>query len=168
MGGTSPSPFASHEDRSNKKVALSPSAPMQGPSSPQSPLFALGDLSTTAKSPDEVIMAPPQREHDSASTQAGPEAYVVSSATITAIGLQFSVDKLAKVPERVLEYITECVHHQIRLANKANDPHLKHGYRSQSSLLQKLHADLESRIQCLAEDAERKQRVESSHCLWKE
>ena len=168
VAGSSPPSFASPEGRSTKKVALSPSAPLQENFSPQPPFFGVGEFSTVSTLPGRVMMPPPVREQNSSSNHPDSKASEASSATVTVLGLQFSMENLARVPERVLEYITECVHHHIRLANRTDDPHLKDGYRTQSTLLQNLHADLESRVKCLAQDAEEKQWVESSHCLWKE
>ena len=89
-----------------------------------------------------------------------------SAATVAAYGLQFTPENLAKMPEQLLGYITQCTEHRIRQANKIEDIALRAEYRSQATLLRKLHAHLESRISCLADDAVERQRVESSHCLW--
>ena len=86
--------------------------------------------------------------------------------TRAAYGLSFTTDNLLEVPEKILGYITECEHHQIRLANETDDPSLKREHRARSTLFQHMRADLESRIMCLAQDAEEKGQVESSHCMW--
>ncbi len=148
---------------SNKKVALSSSAPLQ---EPPLPFPSPRDDPITSTSLSAMMMPPPRRERERPSTQTGEQPPEVPSSVVAAYGLQYSVENLSKVPERVLEYLTECIQHQIRLANNTDNAMMKQQYRARSTLFQKMHADLESRIKCLAEDAEARQWVECSHCLW--
>ena len=162
--GPSTSSVFSPGNGSNKKVALSAPAAVRDVPSPGTSSFQQSNLASPPLS--ARIMPPPMRERDSFSTQTEVKAPEPDTSLVTAYGLPFSVENLAKIPDKILEYVTECINHQIRLANQTGDAGLRDEYRARSTLFQKLHADLESRIKCLAEDAEAKGRVESSHCLW--
>ena len=153
-------------ERPSKKMALDPSGRPSEPSVPQSTFFERSTLSASAPV-SRTMMPPPKPEQENSITETGTKPPVSSLPSVAAYGLQFSVDNLAKIPESVINYIVLCHDHYIRLANGTQDATLKDEYRAKSTLFQKLHADLESRIKCLAQDAEEKQRVESSHCLWK-
>ena len=155
----------SSADRANKRMNPGPSF-VEETSMPQDPVFDLDDLITESTPPPTTMMPAPDRPPNFIAALTNTQQISSPPNTITAYGLQFSAENLSKVPGQVLGYITECVNHHIHLANGTEDPKLVAEYRSRSLLFQKLHADVESRIKCLADDAEETRRVESSHCLW--
>jgi hypothetical protein len=156
----------SSPERQPKRIALNPppessSAAQTVPSVIIPPIqdtepAALSNLTTFSPTPN-------QNEHD---IFTGVPHGHLSTSLISVRGLQYSVRNLSKVPDSILDYVAKCVRHQLRLAVEATEPSLKDKYRAQSTLLNNLHADLESRIVCLSEDAAERDRVESSYCLW--
>lgn len=114
----------------------------------------------------DTLMPPPKRVRGDSIKDIDQNQTSLGSNIVTTYGLPFSHENLSKIPDRVLGYVSDCIDHQIRLANGAENETLRNEHRSHSTLFRKMHADLESRIKCLAEDAEAKGRVESSHCLW--
>lgn len=152
---------ASTSESARKKAATVTSPPRDSPP-PLEEIFNL--KSSPSPVQDSITLMPPpdRRQEKSADTEELRDALT----SITALGLPFSADSLAKVPECILGYISECEHHQIRLANETEDGRRKDEYRARSTLLLNLYADVKSRIHCMAEDAKEKGRIESSHCLW--
>jgi hypothetical protein len=151
----------------SKRVALdSVPSPQQSPTPSSAHFGELGALLGISREESNSMMPPPKRDQQNSELPAESNSQSSRLQTVNADGLPYTVDKLSQVPERVLGYITECVQHEIRLADRVKDLESKDKHRSRATLFLKLHADLESRIKCLAEDAEEKRRVESSHCLW--
>lgn len=162
--GRSNPPALSPTERASKRVALDPSPSFS--SLKQPPFFEPAEQSSAAPATPRSMLLPSELDQGRSPAPKKPSPSPSNPELVPAYGVQFSVDNLAKIPETLLEYLTECRDHYIRLANSTPGPRRKDDYRSRSTLFQNLHADLESRIKYLAHDAEEKQRVESSHCLW--
>ena len=107
-------------------------------SMPQTPDFDLGEMiiESPPPSPSRMTAHVPERQpQEDFFTPSTYQQKPSPVATVAAYGLHFTPENLAKMPEQLLGYITQCIEHQIRQANNTEDLTLRTEYRSQSTLL---------------------------------
>ena len=85
---------------------------------------------------------------------------------ISAVGLQFRPEDLARLPSVLLAYLAQCRDHYIHLSSSSEDEATKHKFQARSLDFRNMHDDLESRVRGLAFDANDKLAQLTDYCLW--
>lgn len=91
---------------------------------------------------------------------------VLAADLISAVGLQFRPEDLARLPSVLLAYLAQCRDHYIHLSSSSEDEATKHKFQARSLDFRNMHDDLESRVRGLAFDAQDKPAQLTDYCLW--
>ena len=152
----SPADDTADEGDRSVVVTIPAAEPLPSPTSDRSSTHPLTDNSVQEASPHTIAHTGIQ----------GVRATGDSLAVVESAGKLFTVENLALIPEMLIDYLSECHDDRVISAARCEDPGRQGWLRAMSNLISDMRLDFETRINALAEGADRDRVAVTSYSRW--